>query len=157
MKRIFLLGAVVGLVATLVGCTTDKREPSNLASSPAASSPATPEAVLVAEQQTHKDIAGVKALVVTACSEILDISSLDSPEDLAALVKCTNDQLQVIGKETLSRLEAKSLRDDESGQFMLNQAVAFLQASSETARDRDPTELIKIALEGGSRLLLSNP
>ncbi|MNR42681.1 hypothetical protein D3C85_1612200 [compost metagenome] len=56
-----------------------------------------------------------------------------------------------------ARIEARELTENEARQFMLNQAVGFLQANNEAARTRDSAELIQIAVEGGSRLLLSKP
>ncbi|PNB71025.1 hypothetical protein C1X64_27030 [Pseudomonas sp. GW456-E7] len=156
MKRILLAGFAV-VVGSLGGCVADKKEPNHPISSQATPLPADSEAVRATKQRLQEDLAGVKVLIVMACSEKLHIPTLDRPEDLAAVGKCTNDQIKVFGKEALARIEARELTENEAGQFMLNQAVGFLQANSEGARTRDSAELIQIAVEGGSRLLLSKP
>jgi len=130
------------------------KEPNHPVSLQTASLPSESEAVRAARQRLQEDIEGVKALVVAGCSEKLHISSVERPEDMAATLKCTNDQIKVIGEETLARLKAKELANNEAGQFMLNQSVSFLKANSETARVRDSAELIKIAVESRNRLLL---
>lgn len=158
MKRILLAGSALAVVVgSLGGCVADKKEPNYSVSSQATPLPADSEAVRATEQRLREDMAGVKVLVVTACSEKLHISSVDRPEDMAAVGKCTNDQIQVFGKDALARIKAKELTEYEAGQFMLNQAVGFLQANSEAARYRDSAELIQIAVEGGSILLHSKP
>jgi PBP1b-binding outer membrane lipoprotein LpoB len=158
MKRILLEGlAVVVVVGSLGGCVADKKEQNYSVSSQTTPLPANSEAIRATRQRLQEDMKGVQALVVTACSEKLHISSVDRPEDLAAVVKCTNDQIKIMGTEALARIDAKELTQNEAGQFMLNQAAAFLQANSEAARFRDSAELIQIAVEGGKRLLLSKP
>lgn len=96
-------------------------------------------------------------MIVVACSEKLEIPNVDRPEDLAAVTECAEDQLAVIATEALALRKAKQLPDSEVGQFMLTQAVAFLQANSEYARARDPAEIIQIARESGRKQLLTKP
>lgn len=158
MIRIFWVGPVLAIVVgALGGCAAVQREPNEPAPSQAPSLPAGSEAKRITKQRVEEDIAAVKTLVVVACSARLNIPSVDRPEDMAAVKECTDGQLKTIASETLARIEAKELPDREAGQFMLNQAAAFLQANSEYARSRDPAELIQIALEGSKRLLLSKP
>ncbi|MWV17808.1 hypothetical protein F3I16_17340 [Pseudomonas sp. L-22-4S-12] len=158
MKRILSIGpALAVVVGSLGGCAAVQKEPNDSASSQMASLPVESEAQRIANQRVQEDIAGVKVLIVVACSEKLSIPTVERPEDLATVKKCSDDQLKVIGNDALARIEARELSDSEVGPFMLNQAAAFLQANSEAARARDPAELIKIAREGGGRLFLSKP
>lgn len=149
-----LLAVVVG---SLGGCAAVPKEPNDSASSQMASLPVESEAQRIAKRRIQEDIAGVKVLIIFGCSEKLNIPTIERPEDLTIVKKCTDEQLKVVGNDVLTRMAAKELSDSEGGPYMLKQAAAFLQANSEAARARDPAELIKIAREGGGRLLLSKP
>ncbi|WP_156480592.1 hypothetical protein [Aquipseudomonas alcaligenes] len=158
MKRIFWVGpALAFVVGSLGGCASAEKEPSESVPPQAASQPADSEAKRIAKQQLQNDIQGVKTVIVVACSEKLEIPNVDRPEDLAAVTECAEDQLAVIATEALALRKAKQLPDSEVGQFMLTQAVAFLQANSEYARARDPAEIIQIARESGRKQLLTKP
>jgi hypothetical protein len=143
MKRILITSLSIACALTgLSGCATKPTPVPDTASVAEAKARTAAD-----DQRLREEFSGAQALVVLGCSEKLHIASVDHPEDMAAIKTCTDTQVSDISNAVLARLEAGEFPANETGQFILRQAVVFLQTYSEGARSRDSDQLIQSAME----------